>query len=264
MTEWNKFHVFHHITIRRAPSNFRDYDGCRCPGDMSFTTIPVACYLLWHLSLRWRHNGCDCVSNHQPHDCLLNGLFWHRSKKTLNLSVTGLCAGNSPETGEFPAQMASNAENVSIWWRHHMSHITPYAYRITVIKTILGRSQEVVNPLISFISAVRTHGNNALWNPLCIGCYHRLPFRSRGLRSWTSCCRVKTRKMWKGRTLSWDLFGRSAWCRLVSETISKTINTWRPRQNGRLFADDIFKLIFLYDWKVSELCIPIVQSMVHY
>ena len=29
------------------------------------------------------------------------------------------CAGNSPVTGEFPAQMASNAENVSIWWRHY-------------------------------------------------------------------------------------------------------------------------------------------------
>ena len=27
--------------------------------------------------------------------------------------------GNSPETSEFPAQMASNAENISIWWRHH-------------------------------------------------------------------------------------------------------------------------------------------------
>ena len=24
-------------------------------------------------------------------------------------------------TGEFPAQMASNAENVSNWWRHHAS-----------------------------------------------------------------------------------------------------------------------------------------------
>ena len=23
-------------------------------------------------------------------------------------------------TGEFPTQMASNAENVSIWWRHHV------------------------------------------------------------------------------------------------------------------------------------------------
>ena len=27
--------------------------------------------------------------------------------------------GNSPVTGEFPAQMASNAENISILWRHH-------------------------------------------------------------------------------------------------------------------------------------------------
>ena len=35
------------------------------------------------------------------------------------LRVTGLCAGNSPVTGEFPSQMASNAENVSISWRHH-------------------------------------------------------------------------------------------------------------------------------------------------
>ena len=40
-------------------------------------------------------------------------------RKHLKLRVTGLCAGNSPGTGEFPAQMASNAENVSIWWRHH-------------------------------------------------------------------------------------------------------------------------------------------------
>ena len=40
-------------------------------------------------------------------------------KKTSKLRVTGLCAGNSSGTGEFPAQMASNAENASIWWRHH-------------------------------------------------------------------------------------------------------------------------------------------------
>ena len=41
-------------------------------------------------------------------------------KNPSKLRVTGLCAGNSPGTGEFPAQMASNAENVSIWWRHHV------------------------------------------------------------------------------------------------------------------------------------------------
>ena len=37
--------------------------------------------VLWWFSLQWRHNERDGVSNHQPHDC--------------------------------------NAENVSIWWRHH-------------------------------------------------------------------------------------------------------------------------------------------------
>ena len=71
------------------------------------------------LTLRWRHNDHAGVSNHQPHGCLLNRLFRRKSKKTSKLRVTGLCAGNSPGTGEFPAQMASYAENVSIWWRHH-------------------------------------------------------------------------------------------------------------------------------------------------
>ena len=71
--------------------------------------------------LRWRHNDHAGVSNHQPHGCLLNRLFRRKSKKTSKLRVTGLCAGNSPGTGEFPAQMASYAENVSIWWRHHAS-----------------------------------------------------------------------------------------------------------------------------------------------
>ena len=66
--------------------------------------------------LQWRHNGHDGVWNHQPHDCfLIYRLFRYRSKKTSELRVTGLCEGNSPVTGEFPTQRASNAENVSIW-----------------------------------------------------------------------------------------------------------------------------------------------------
>ena len=90
----------------------------------SYTTPPN-----WHnylssqqrinLALQWRHNGRDSVSNHQPQNCLLNNFFRRRSKKTPKLRVTGLCLGNSPGTGEFNAQMASNAEHVSIWWRHH-------------------------------------------------------------------------------------------------------------------------------------------------
>ena len=59
------------------------------------------------------------MASQHTSDCLLNRLFRHTSKKTSKLRVTGLCAGNSPVTDEFLAQMASNAENVSIWWRHH-------------------------------------------------------------------------------------------------------------------------------------------------
>ena len=54
------------------------------------------------------------VSNHQRLDCLLNRLFGHRSKKRLKLHVTGLCEGNSPVTGEFPSQRATNSGNGSI------------------------------------------------------------------------------------------------------------------------------------------------------
>ena len=48
-----------------------------------------------------------------------SSVYSGRSKKTSNLHITGLCEGNSPVTCEFPAQRASNVENVSIWWRHH-------------------------------------------------------------------------------------------------------------------------------------------------
>ena len=72
-----------------------------------------------YITLQWLYNERDGVSNHQPHDCFLDCLFRRRSKKTPKPRVTGLFEGNSPATGEFPAQRASNAENDSIWWRHH-------------------------------------------------------------------------------------------------------------------------------------------------
>ena len=76
--------------------------------------------IMWITSpLGWRHNERDSVSNHHPHDSLLNRLFRHISKKTSKLRVSYLCEGNSPVTSEISAQMTSNAENVSIWWRHH-------------------------------------------------------------------------------------------------------------------------------------------------
>ena len=78
------------------------------------------------IALQWHHNGRDSISNHQPHDYLLNRLFRRRSKKTSKLRVTGLCEWNSLGTGEFPGQMASNEKNVSISWRHHGYRYSPH------------------------------------------------------------------------------------------------------------------------------------------
>ena len=46
------------------------------------------------------------------------------SKKTSKLRITGLCEGNHRSSGGFPSQRTSNAENVSIWWRHNVAQIT--------------------------------------------------------------------------------------------------------------------------------------------
>ena len=60
--------------------------------------------------LQWRQNERDGVSNHQPHNCLLNCLISRGSKKVSKVRVTGLCVGNSPVTDGFPAKMSSNAK----------------------------------------------------------------------------------------------------------------------------------------------------------
>ena len=62
---------------------------------------PLTCKYRWQYSLQWRQNGCDNVSNHQPHDYLLE----RRSKRTSKLRATGRCVGihrwpvNSPHKG---------------------------------------------------------------------------------------------------------------------------------------------------------------------
>ena len=84
-------------------------------------------------TLQWRNNECNGVSNHQPRDCLLNHLFKPLIKETSKFRVTGLCEGNSPVTGKFPAQRASISENVSFWWRHHdLIHLLPLAAKLII------------------------------------------------------------------------------------------------------------------------------------
>ena len=88
--------------------------------DIKFVQIRLVLFTHICNSLQWHHSEHDGVSNHQHQDCLRNRLFRRRSKKTSKLRITGLRQGNSSVTGEFLTQRTSNAENCSIWWRHHV------------------------------------------------------------------------------------------------------------------------------------------------
>ena len=72
-----------------------------------------------------------------------------RWKKRSKLRVTGLCEGNSPVTGEFPVQRASNAEDVSIWWRHHAQNV----YVTTQIQHLPNRHL-IIDDLVSRQQAI--------------------------------------------------------------------------------------------------------------
>ena len=132
------------------------------------------------------------------HHSTAASLTWHvqglwfrrRSKKTSKLRVTGLCAGNSPATGQLPAQMASYVKNVSIWWRHHV---------ICVSKTdpcIMWRKRNLTWFLSEFLWLMKNLEH------FCIRQHSKWPTRSREisrhLEDWTS------RK--KNRTVLWVLY----------------------------------------------------------
>ena len=70
--------------------------------------------------ITWRHDDHDGVSNHQPLGCLLNLLFRRKIKENIKAQRPWPLCGEFTGAGEFPAQKASYAENVSIWWRRHV------------------------------------------------------------------------------------------------------------------------------------------------
>ena len=144
--------------------------------------------------LRWRHNEQDGVSIHQPHECLLKRLFRHRSNKTSKLRVTVLCEGNSPVTGEFLAQRASNAENVSIWWRHHVfTHHLSFVSGHALCNVSISVNENSTGHITSF-----NYPENYPRNTFCMLTFEahpsnlriRLNFRSHyGLESSPGCIR---------------------------------------------------------------------------
>ena len=82
-----------------------------------FVNIGCPYLTLTAKSLRCRHNGGDSVSKHKR--IIVYSTVYSDADQRKHQSYASLAFGGE-FTGEFPAQMASNAEKVSIWWHHHL------------------------------------------------------------------------------------------------------------------------------------------------
>ena len=136
-----------------------------------------------------RLGGCSDIeliprifSNHQHHDCLLNRLFKAQIKETIKAPHYWPLWGEFTGDDEFPLQRASNAENVSIWWRHHL-HMSmsilyqPQTYvdnditaclkcrQFHIRKTWVERTSCWPLPVVHNMEKIICHGSNCL-----IGC----------------------------------------------------------------------------------------------
>ena len=149
------------------------------------------------------------------------------SKKTSKLRDTGLCKGNSPVTGGFPSQKASNAKNVSIWWRHHVS--------VALWRHVALSALVIID---SVMAGYPFSDAKPLPEPMI------------------TCCQVDPQKQTSVKSESKHKDPRKViWKRLSAKCPG--LNTLRTRQNGRHFADDIFKCIFLNE----NVWIPIKISL---
>ena len=127
--------------------------------------------------------------------------------------------GNSPVTGEFPAQMASNAENFTIWWRHNAKYSNTCLFSVSS-----GRDA------MEMLSTLQALCEENHWWPMGSSHTVMLGFDIFFVVCWIWCL---TNSHFTG-----DLSRHDIYTTIV-------FNTLRPSQNGRHFADDIFKCIFL-------------------
>ena len=78
-------------------------------------------YDCWNIPNNYKHY-CDVMMASQITSLTIVYSIVHSGadqRKHQSSAWLAFVRENSPVSGEFPAQRARNAENVSIWWRHH-------------------------------------------------------------------------------------------------------------------------------------------------
>ena len=94
------------------------------------------------ITLQWRHNGHDSPDTVQRK---------HQSSASLAFG--------------FPAQMASNAENISIWWRHHKSG-WDWPVTLNPWQATINRTPFYKHWLTSIIAWISNDAHHEMWGEI--------------------------------------------------------------------------------------------------
>ena len=119
----------------------------------------------WEICCPWLHrklsksqHNSDAIMSARPSQItsLTSVYSRRRTKKTSKPRVTGLCEGNSPVTGEFPAQKASNAENV----------IVDDVVNFEVLESFVKMTIPLQWNLLVIFFWAKSKVNLCIWNPM--------------------------------------------------------------------------------------------------
>ena len=124
-------------------------------------------------SLLWRHNGGECVSNHQPHDCLINHLFRRRSKETSKIRWPVNSPHKGPVTRKifqfddvimcFFVFVVSSALNGFAWFITHIFHGHYIWHKKPIQDFIKSLVSDAHNALIKALIYMMTSSNGNIF-----------------------------------------------------------------------------------------------------
>ena len=102
-------------------------------------------------TLQWRHNERDSVSNHQPHDCLLNRLFRRWSRKTSNSAslafVRGIHRGPVNSSHKWPVMRKMFPFDDVIMNTGETQSLDPFHCRFFMMTSSNGNIFRVISPM---------------------------------------------------------------------------------------------------------------------
>ena len=173
----------------------------RFPGSNYISSALI--FVAWHLSCHYNDVIMSTIASQITSLTIVYSTVYSGADQIKHQS-----SETSPGTGEFPTQMASYAENVSIWWRHHVLNFLEICTDCPPMYT-LGQQFSDFSSTCQIFKLIFWHFYKYLAYCNVSGCMQFIhvfnfsvnPLRFSGHRAWMGKCDIHFEK-WLGTTHS--------------------------------------------------------------